>query len=282
MINLVINSNIKWLERGGKTAQYIQKHNPKHYSISNYLRKDVNKNIILTQQPIDEYKGYLKENMNAIHFIRPFHNVLSGNLATNGYNVYKNNQNKYRYMIPLLSEHFKDHDISEKCFGFYYQSYKQSLDLYLKYFETLNPSKIMYMGIINKELLSTKHTWICTESKDVFFNTVTHFLYAKSKSFVDPWPTTLEEAVAHNKQIIIINSNRNFKDGIDDILCCIDYHNHYDYDEKITHFHGMSLLATFNHKLFYDSLLEVNWDVRKLYDVTKFNSIKDFLNQYQK
>ena len=283
MINLVINSNIRWLERGGKTAHFIQQQYPNDYCISTYLKKDVDKNVILTQQPIDDYKGYLKESINGIHFIRPLHTVLSNNLATNGYAVYKANKDKYRFMIPLLSEIFQIHNITERCLGFYYQQYKQSIDLYLDYLDTLQPSKIMYMGIIEKELLSTKHTWIYTESKEVFFNTVTHFIYAKSKSFVDPWPTTLEEAVAHNKQIIIINTNRSFQDGIDDILCCIDYHNHNDHNIYNTiFFHGNSLLNTFNHKLFYDSLLEVNWDVRKLYDSTKFRSIKDFLLLFQR
>ena len=283
MINLVINSNIRWLERGGKTAHYIQQKYPNNYCISNYLKKDVDKNIVLTQKPIDDYKKYLKENIMGLHFIRPDYVCLSRNLATNGFHVYNEYKNKYLYMIPLPSESFQNHDISELCLGFYYQPYKYSLNMYLKYLDTLQPSKIMYMGIIEKELLSTKHTWVHTESKETFFNTITHFIYAKSKAFIDPWPTTLEEAVAHNKQIIIIDTNRPFQDGIDDILCCIDYHNHNDHNIYNTiFFHGNSLLNTFNHKLFYDSLLEVNWVVRKLYDATKFQSIKDFLQLFQR
>ena len=69
MINLIINSNIRWLERGGKTAHFIQQQYPNDYCISTYLKKDVDKNVILTQQPIDDYKGYLKECINGIHFI---------------------------------------------------------------------------------------------------------------------------------------------------------------------------------------------------------------------
>ena len=63
-----------------------------------------------------------------------------------------------------------------------------------------------------------------TTNSQEFFSNIDYYLYAKSKTFIDPWPTTLEEAIQINKEIIILDKGRNFEDGIDDVLSCCNYH----------------------------------------------------------
>lgn len=279
MINLVIDPNIIWLERGKKVADFLINMYPSDYSISSKMEKNVY-NIVLTQKPIDSYVGCLRENMEGIHFVRPKHPTLSANRATNGFSVYKSYSDSYRYFIPLLSELYKKNTVSENCIGFYYQPYKKSRDLYLDYINFLNdPYNVLYMGPkIPEELLSKKHRWENVVDKEIFFNRVSHFIYAKSKEFLDPWPTSLEEAVFNDKQIIIIETSRNFKDGIDDIQDCIKYHTHLDSDIfKTMISNENSILLKFNHLLYYKMLLLIDWDVRKIYDVDRFNSIVDIL-----
>ena len=57
-----------------------------------------------------------------------------------------------------------------------------------------------------------------TYNAEDFFKAISHFVYYPTTSFIDPWPTTLAEAVQNNIQIIVPDVKRNFKDGIDDIV----------------------------------------------------------------
>lgn len=57
-----------------------------------------------------------------------------------------------------------------------------------------------------------------------FFQNITHYLHLPTEQFFETFPQTLLEAISCNKQIIIPNIKRTFKDGIDDIKECISYH----------------------------------------------------------
>jgi len=87
------------------------------------------------------------------------------------------------------------------------------------------PIGIVTMGELCKlpqddKILFHEHT---VDNK-AFFSKITHYIYFKSAMFQDPFPNSLLEAVDSGAQIIIPPTARPFKDGIDDICSCIEYH----------------------------------------------------------
>lgn len=187
-----------------------------------------NSAVFLTQTPAFYKKQNIESILNGIHFLRPSYlHYGVKHTATNGFSVYKSNN--YKHFIPML---YCDRNISTNTswdvpfIGIYNTSYRNTKKEFIEYLQSIDkPFNLLVMGynlgkIVNSKCLSQSFT----QDKEHFFNTISHFLYIRSKTFVDPWPTTLEEAVIYNKQIIIPNQTRSFIDGIDDICSCIQYH----------------------------------------------------------
>ena len=79
-----------------------------------------------------------------------------------------------------------------------------------------------------KELIEGKipsHVeWFHTYDNSEFWRSCSHFFYYRCSDIQDPLPHSLLEAIQSKHRIISpFNKNRLFKDGIDDLISCIDY-----------------------------------------------------------
>ena len=116
---------------------------------------------------------------------------------------------------------------------------------------------------------------IYTTDNVEFFNNITHYVYSMSNVF-DPWPTTLQEAVNANKQIIILEQKRNFKDGIDDICENIKYHK--VLDTEIYYNNSNSIINKWNYDKFYNEVFANNFEY--YFDRNRYKYIADWLSQF--
>lgn len=116
---------------------------------------------------------------------------------------------------------------------------------------------------------------IYTTDNVEFFNNVTHYVYSMSNVF-DPWPTTLQEAVNANKQIIILEQKRNFKDGIDDICENIKYHK--VLNPEIYYNNVNSIINKWNYDKFYTEVFVNNFEY--YFERNKYKYISDWLAQW--
>jgi hypothetical protein len=113
--------------------------------------------------------------------------------------------------------------------GYYHRPWrKDMLTMFVSFLRNLKQKVRLYiMNMNNKPLFNNCNTLIkdlhFTNDPIDFWSNVSHFFYGMDNC-IDPWPTTLQEAVNFNKQIIIYKKNQNFEDGKNDILECIDYH----------------------------------------------------------
>jgi hypothetical protein len=172
-------------------------------------------------------------NINHVIYIREPFNFSPYNSCTNGFYYYKENPNIKHY-IPHITDFPKATQPKNICLGFYSRNWL-TMDSYVYFvnmLEKLPPVDVCIMGTPSHLIEKTckknfKHTYDNTE----FFNSITHYVFPKSKQYVDPFPNSLLEAVHAGKQIIIPTiEGRKHRDGIDDIQDFIEYHNEFDTD----------------------------------------------------
>jgi len=187
--------------------------------------------ILFTQMP-SKYKFPVNiinlKNINHAIFIRAEHNHSIFNSFTNGFHYYKQNPTIKNY-LPILPKmpKIKMETPQRPVLGYYViksmitDSYWKFCDIVENYKEKID---ICVMGNLTPELKKYKTVKNYTHTYDnlEFFSKITHFVYPMSSIFVDPFPTSLYEAIQYKKKLIIPTLYRNFKDGIDDILDCID------------------------------------------------------------
>jgi len=267
-------------QKGLTVANYLKKEYKNVFDVSNILKKDCNKNIILSQRPIKYKTGLISEYLNAIHFIRPaFIKNYSLNYATNGFSIFKENNN-YKFFIPMLYEYKNEFsNTNELNIGYYYTTYRETEKEFLDFIKD-NENKISNITILNgNEILKLKLLNINSKlnikyshNKDDFFSAVSHVIVPMSRTFVDPWPTVFEEAVRCNKQIIILKHDRNWEDGINDICSCIQYHTKID---NVYHDNSNCSINKFDLKNFYDNLTHNNFEYTINSD--KYKTFDEFL-----
>lgn len=250
VINLVVN-NKSVGQKGLTVAAWLASIYP-NVIISNTTSHQYF-NIVLTQNPNLIGKDPLALSK-TLYLLRPEYLSYSKQSATNGFSVFK--KHKYRFFIPMLYDYCITNDTNYGLsIGFYDSPYRNNIK-YFKNFLKIN-NNIRKVSILGKasNYIDLRNLGIEIEehlNKDEFFNSITHLFYPKSETFLDPWPTVLEEAVHCNKQIIIPESKRDFVDGIDDICGCILYHNEFDgkyYDNS------SSYINRFNYTKYYDALI---------------------------
>lgn len=277
MFNLVIEK--KTLGQKGLTvANYLKKEYNYLFEISNVLNKKYKRNIVLSQYPIKYKSGLINEYLNAIHFIRPeFIKNNNLNYSTNGFSIYIQNDN-YKFFIPMLYNYINKRNTNKELnIGYYYTSYRNTENEFLEFIKN-NKNKIKFITLLNGnklliyKLLNINNFLIIenTLNKDYFFDKITHLVVPMSKTFIDPWPTTLEEAIRINKQIIILKQDRNWKDGIDDICSCISYHENLN---DLIYDNSKCSINKFDLKEYYNYLIQSNFEYlisRKTYK--NFNS----------
>jgi hypothetical protein len=264
--NIVVISNNKG-QKGAASARYLQHKYPHNIIISSSVSDDCDRNIIRTQ--IDSFytKRYVDKLISAIHFYRPNIKMIFRNTATNGFSVFKQHNNKYRFYIPMMQEYVNHKCPEEVTIGYYNTSYRDTKHRFLSFLNDNNTliKNICIMGdrIDNiNSMFNIKYT----TDRDIFFSSITHLVVPMSATFIDPWPTVMEEAVRCNKQIIVLSANRNWQDGIDDICSCIKYHTKLDldvyYDNTNCSINRFDLDRYYN-MLLFENNFEYNIDVNK-------------------
>lgn len=270
--NIVVISNNKG-QKGVASARYLQHKYPHNIIISSSVSNDCDRNIICTQ--IDSFytKRYVDKLISAIHFYRPNIKMIFRNTATNGFSVFKQH-NKYRFYIPMMQEYVNHKCPEEVTIGYYNTSYRNTKHRFLSFLNDNNTliKNICIMGdrIDNiNSMFNIKYT----TDRDIFFSSITHLVVPMSTTFIDPWPTVMEEAVRCNKQIIVLSANRNWQDGIDDICSCIRYHTKLDL--KTYYDNNDSSILNFDLDKYYRYLFDNNFEF--YIDRNKFKTFDSFL-----
>ena len=203
--------------------------------------------------------------------------------TTNGFSVYRENNvfcNFVPMMIPMFSPIQTNTD--KIVLGYYLRPQYRPDDyqMFCDFIYNLKiPVNLYVMGSFafpfNEKINNYINNIIYTTDNAEFFNNITHYVYSMSKVF-DPWPTTLQEAVNANKQIIILKQNRSFKDGIDDIMENIKYHTKLDTD--VFYNNSNSILNTWNYDKYYRQVFENEFLYN--FDVDKYKYFSDWLSQF--
>jgi len=271
-------------------AEYLKHKYPEIIDVSYNIFKSYEeyRNICLTQQPMKLKRTFIKEYINAIHFLRPDYlkYFKSVNKTTNGFSVYSAYK-KYDYFIPMMYEYKNDQNTGSLNIGYYFTPYRNNFKEFVCFlkqnFRKINNISILadqiykdfYYPII--QTINTEFNIHSYHDKDEFFANITHLVFPMSKTFIDPWPTVLEEAVKCNKQIIILQQDRSWKDGIDDICSCIRYH--INLDLNIYYDNSDSSILNFNLDKYYKYLFDNNFEF--YIDRNKYKTFDEFLTRWE-
>lgn len=278
MYNLIITNPQNNGQKATTVAYYLKYKYLGHIIISDFFRKTCKRNIVLTQIPYfyKKKKELFTEMFNAVHFLRPHLVNYWKNSATNGFSIYKE-IGGYKYCIPMMYDYkCSNNNVKDKIVIGYYNSIYRGTKEWFKQFVKDNETYIDRIYILGEQIKECP-SFIHITNKDEFFSNITHFVYPMSTSFVDPWPTTLEEAVRCNKQIIILPSNRNWRDGIDDICSCIRYHTSLNLDKYYDNTNCS--INMFDLTKYYDTLLFDNNFEYKI-DRTKYKSFNEWCSEW--
>jgi len=270
---LFIAKKFKKIKRGSWTTSkdlkeefpnYIElKENTKIKNLKNEVL-DYEKVVLITQVPHLYNMGIniisLKDIKHTI-FIRNEYNVPLYNSCTNGFYYYKNHKNIKNY-IPFIPNIKTTHEPKNELIGFYYRPWLNTdscvwfLDSYKN-----NDIPIMTMGDIPRKFIKRKN-WQHTTDREEFFSKITYYIYPKSTLYIDPFPTSICEAIQAGKKIHLPNiGGRRWKDGIDDIEDCIKY------DRNILNFNVW--------KNWYNKILNNNFN--NIMDRRKYNNMVDWI-----
>jgi len=228
--------------------------------------------VFLTQMP-SKYKFPVNiiqlKNINHVIFIRSEHNHPIYNSYTNGFHYYKEHSDIKNY-VPILPKmpSIKMETPQRPVLGYYVRKY-MTPDAWWKFCNIVENYKeeidICIMGNPAPELSKYKTVKNYTHTYDnlKFFSKITHYVYPMSKVFIDPFPTSLYEAIQYKKELIIPTLDRNFKDGKDDILDCIE--------------DDISLLDWKNFEKFYKKLFARNFVYK--YDKICYMRFNDWIKR---
>lgn len=176
-------------------------------------------------------------------FTRFFNIAPIVNSITNGFSIYKERK-VHKYFFPTITSQYyqykTDKEPTEECFGYYYRP--QTPDSFFYFMDMMNnyhhPVNIKICGrepdieFIKRHISNINKISYTMDMRE-FFSEITHYIMPMSASYIDPLPHVIIEAVQHDKQVICPKlSNRNHKDGIDDVLSIIKYHTDL-YDKSI-------------------------------------------------
>lgn len=253
----------------------------------NKLHQQYNRLIYTYQNP---NKLYSKRVLDVKYFekdivyIRKDIKTLFKYKTTNSFSMYRQNQTVFNNFVPMLIPMFSPDtsiDYNTIKLGYYLRPQYRPDDyqMFCDFIYNIQiPVDLYVMGSFvfpfNGKTKLIKNL-IYTTDNNIFFNNITHYVYSMSNVF-DPWPTTLQEAVNANKQIIILKQNRSFKDGIDDIMENIKYHTKLDTD--VFYNNSNSIINTWNYDKFYKEVFENEFLYN--FDVGKYKYFSDWLSQF--
>lgn len=245
------------------------------------------KRVIFTYQNPERYRSRNLLNPKYynidIQYIRKNYFTFYKYKTTNGFSTYRENPFYINY-VPMMIPMFKPMktNYNKIVIGYYLRpSYRpDDFKMFIQFIKDLDIDVDLYvMGkarycfkIHNKHIINEYHTY----DNILFYNNITHYVYSESNAF-DPWPTTLQEAVNLNKQIIILKQHRNFSDGITDIENCIQYHTKLNKD--IYHDNINSILNIWKYINYYYTVFNNNFEYT--FDIHKYKNINDWFESLE-
>ena len=133
-----------------------------------------------------------------------------------GFSYIKKRLEKYDCYFPTVTTFSVKIKPKTVCVGYYARSVRRDTnEEFIKFANTIpNEIPIIIMG----EKLPLQRTYEYTTDENIFFSKCTHYFYMKSLVQEDPWPHTLLQACQCGCTILMPETNRTWKDGIDDIL----------------------------------------------------------------
>lgn len=207
--------------------------------------------------------------------------------STNGFSIYKHNKSFINF-VPMILPTFNKDEIQniidyKTVIGYYYrpQYRPDDLQMFCDFIKSINFDVELYVmgGWLSPYPFNNfnKHIKKMTYTKDnvEFWNNVTHYVYSESNVY-DPYPTTLQEAVNLNKQIVILEQQRNFKDGITDIEEIIDYHKN-KIDLDVRYDNADCILNNWKYDKFYNEVF--NNDFIYNFDRDKYDTFEEWLEK---
>ena len=203
------------------------------------------------------------------------------NSATNGFSVYTSWKSHKLFLLNIASsnkDYIKNPLYDDVTYGFYNRPTTElSFIIFLNKLKEYNKKvNLVFCGYkpdfnyikSNVNVGTIKHT----ENMEEFWNSITHYVMPMNPKIFDPFPHTLLEAVQNKKQVIIIPCERNFSDGIDDIMSLIQYHTSF-YDSNIVN--NDSNILTYETLIpYYNRLFSNNFEYH--FDYTKYKTFYDW------
>lgn len=193
-------------------------------------------------------------------YIRSEHNLPYYNSCTNGFYYYSEHEDIKHY-IPFIPN-LKPTKITEERYGFYYRPYlnPDACQWFVDNFKD-NDIPIMTMGVLPKPFIKRKN-WKHTYNRNEFWSSISSYFYPISTKYIDPFPTSVVEAMQTGKVVIFPSLGvRNYKDGIDD---CIEV---YRYGKDLFNFN--------NFVSYYNSVISNG--MNNTIDRIKYNNIVSYI-----
>ena len=263
--------------------EYLECIQDKHVKDLSDLNKKYKRLIFWTQAPL-MYSFHLNlvtlQKLNYVIIIRDEHSLSSFNSANNGFHYYKSHSSIKHY-IPFITDFSVDNVINQDvpCLGFYMRAFLIP-DSYLCFVNMIQniktKIKVYILGHDSYDFSAFKNVIEYKQTYDnkEFFRNITHFVYPQSRTFQDPFPHCLLEAVQSGKQIILpFIKGRYFKDGIDDIKDCTMWHD--DLDLNIFYNNNECVITADRFEKFHRDLFENNFEYS--FDRDKYKTFYDWI-----
>lgn len=199
------------------------------------------------------------------------------NSCNNGFHYYRT-YDQIKHFVPMITDFNVDDKSNDLCFGFYVRKtmIPDSYDCFLDILSSLKFKVNLYvMGDDDHKLKHHQNvlTYTHTHDNKTFFRNVTHYFYPTSKSFQDPFPHSVLEAVQAGRQVIFPEIDRNHKDGIDDIKDCVKWHQTFNDDIYLDNSDHPLKPELF--KNFYTRLFANNFEYS--FDRSKFKNMREWI-----
>ena len=223
----------------GRTALYLANTYPLLFkSINIKIEKIPENNKIWRIQNPYLYQYSCIDRINDIIMLRKeFCKVFPGIHVVDGYSYYRKNISSYDSWFPTVyqSNFSRNHTPS---LGYYARYCRQQSNLAFKDFIQKIPDEIPIITMGTKEcvqdFLYSRKNWKHTYDNEYFWKSCSHYFYYRCSDIEDPFPQNLLEAIQSKHRIISPkDNNRNFSDGIDDFLSCLDVYDETFIESKI-------------------------------------------------
>lgn len=215
------------------------------------------------------YKYNILNRANDYIFLRkPFSDFFIGKKITNGFSYLKMYRSSFKYFLPTIYQsNFKKS--YTPAIGYYVRDCRIQSNIAFLNFISQIPKNIPIITMGTKELIQDKIPldveWYHTYDNNIFWKLCSHFFYYRCSDFQDPVPHTLLEAIQSQHRIISpVDYKRKFKDGIDDLLSCIEYDEQfkpYNIGEKCEYLESSNWINFY--KKISSNRFEINYSLNK-------------------